>query len=96
MKTKAFAVYDSKAKFFDKPIYLRNSAEAIRAFETEANSGKSAISQYPADFTLFEVGEYDDETGLLTSEKAHINLGCALQYKKQSPTTPAQLTNISN
>lgn len=91
MKTKAFSVYDVKAKFYGKPVYQRNAAEAIRAFETECNAPESQLCKYPQDFVLFEIGEYDDETGILTSETAHISLGSALQYTKTSPS----LTNVS-
>lgn len=82
MKTKAYAVYDIKAKFFNKPMYLRNAAEALRAFEEEANNPQSQLNKFAADFTLFEIGEYDDETGILTHELAHVSLGNAIQFVK--------------
>ena len=93
MKTKAFAVYDSKVKNYTKPLYQRNAAEAIRGFEEECNNPESKINKFPSDFTLFEIGEYDDETAVLTSEPAPISLGNALQYIKQQNIQ--NVTNIS-
>lgn len=83
MKIKAYSVFDSKVKNYSRPLYHRNAAEALRAFEDECNNPQSQLNKFASDFTLFEVGEYDDETGILTAEQAHVSLGNALQFIKQ-------------
>lgn len=80
MKTKAFAVYDSKVKNYTKPLYHRNAAEAIRGFEQECNNPESQLNKFASDFTLFEIGEYDDETSILTPLPSPLSLGNALQF----------------
>lgn len=91
MKLKIYSVYDSKAKAYNSPFYLRNSGEATRGFSDVVNDGKSQISKYPEDYTLFELGEFDDEMGSIAMYDAKITLGGALQFKKE--TTIQSVTN---
>jgi len=90
MKTKAFAVYDSKVKAHMSPFFTTAAGHAIRSFEQAANDPQSALSRHPADFTLFEVGEFDEETGTFTNLKTPNSLGTALSFKNQ-PQTQAPL-----
>lgn len=93
MKSKTFTAYDSKVKNYTKPLYHRNAAEAVRAFEEECNNPQSQLNKYPSDFTLFETGEYDDETGVLTFLDAFVSLGNGLQFiKEQNVTQLSQIT----
>lgn len=82
MKLKAYSVYDSKVKNYTRPLYHRNAAEALRGFELECNNSESQLNKFPSDFTLFEIGEWDDETATLTKDTAHVSLGNALQFIK--------------
>lgn len=82
MKLKAYAVYDTKVKNYTRPLYHRNAAEAIRGFEAECNNPESQLNKFPQDFTLFEIGEWDDETAILTADIAHVSLGNALTFIK--------------
>jgi hypothetical protein len=66
MKQKVFSVYDSKAEMFNQPMFFKATPEALRAFGDEANRTESAIHKHPDDYTLFEIGEFNVETGLLT------------------------------
>jgi len=77
-----YSVYDSKVNFFHPPMFMRNRGEALRSWEIAANDEKGQISRHPEDFTLFEIGEFDDAEGSLTAQK-HQSLGLASQYKRQ-------------
>lgn len=63
---KVFTVHDSKASAYLPPFYMRNSGEAIRAFETTAKDPSTQFNKYPKDFTLFEIGSWDEENGQIT------------------------------
>jgi len=89
---KLFTVYDSKAHYYSDPHMARNSAEAIRDFAQEANNHKSKICAYPADYTLFEIGEWDDQSGVVTMHKTHINLGIAQEFKQPNNVTDIRPT----
>jgi len=76
---KMFAVYDSKACSFLNPITLSTTGLAIRQFETAANAADHHFNRHAADYTLFEIGTFDEEKGIMQAD-THINLGTALTY----------------
>lgn len=83
---KLYSIYDSKGSFFDKPFIQRNAADACRGFQMAINDDKhdSMYKRFPADYTLFELGEWDEINGICKMHDAKINLGTGLQYQKQS------------
>lgn len=76
---KIFSVYDSKSEAYGMPMFLRSVAEAIRSFTDAANSSDSMLAKHPADFTLFELGEYDQLSGVLTPLNTPRSLGVLLE-----------------
>lgn len=85
MKLKVFTVYDAKAEIHLNPFFLKTAGEATRGFEQTVNdpSSNSQLSKTPEDFTLFEVGVWDDENAIFQQHEAKIPLGNGLEYKKQ-------------
>lgn len=79
---KVFAIYDSKVQAYMTPWFARAAGEASRQFEDLVNDGKSLPSSHPADFTLFEIGEYDETKGVIMGHKAHISLSRGIDAKK--------------
>lgn len=79
---KIFAVKDTKAEAFMKPFFMRTRGEAIRGFTEASNDDKTQFCKYPADFYLFEVGEFNEFTGMLSALDAPVNVGCALDFKE--------------
>jgi len=82
MVNKVFAIYDSKAEAYMVPFFQPTKGQALRMFQDSCNDPKSQLNKHAADFTLFELGEYDDLTGTLTTHGAKINLGNALEFVK--------------
>lgn len=81
MITPLFAVYDSKALTFSQPFVQHNADTAKRAFAQSANTPGNNIYENPEDFSLIEIGEYNDELGE-TNSLPHINHGLARQFVK--------------
>lgn len=79
---KVFSVFDSKAKFYSQPFFVRSAAEALRSWGEICNDGKSQMAKYPADFTLFHIGDWDDVTGVLTPNKAFNSFGTGLEAQR--------------
>ena len=77
-----YVVFDSKAEAYNTPFFMGAKGEAIRGFETEANNLQSMIGQHPSDFTLFELGTYDEKTAKFQMHKTPISLGVAIEFKK--------------
>lgn len=90
MKLKMFTVYDSKAEAYMQPFFQMSTGQAVRAFENSCNDERTEFFRHAADFTLFEIGEYDDQIGKTLCYEAAINLGTALQIKTQTKKTEPQ------
>jgi len=81
MILKMFTVYDSKAEAYLPPFFLRSTGEAVRSYEHVCNDPNHAFFKHPADYTLFCVGEFDDNSCSINVLQAIENLGCAIEYK---------------
>lgn len=82
MKFWIFSVYDSKAEVFNTPMFLPAKGQATRAFGDQANDPNSEIAKHPEDYTLFVIGEYESDTGLVTPLPTPESLGLALEYRE--------------
>ncbi len=86
MTNKIFTVYDSKAEAYTTPFFSQTTATAIRAFTQAANEVDHDFNRYAADYTLFELGLWDDQTADITTHITLINLGTAITFKKEIPS----------
>lgn len=95
-----FSVFDSAAKLFLPTFEARTIEEAIRRFRSTVNHAESNISKYPEDYTLFHLGEFNQESGELLSLPTPHSLGLAVTFLEkpdryaermnaQGPTDPA-------
>lgn len=67
MKLEVYTVYDNAVGAFLRPFFVRSRGEAIRSFTDAVNDPKSEIGSHREDFTLFMIGYYDDNAGLVSS-----------------------------
>jgi hypothetical protein len=79
MQTKVYSIYDEKVRAFASPFFMPNDAVALRAFADNVNKEDSSIHEHPEDYTLFCLGNFDDQTGEISSEKK--SLGNGVQFK---------------
>jgi len=63
MLLKMYSIRDSKGEIFHPPYFKRTHGEAERDFSTLASDQKSGVGQYPEDYDLYYIGQYDDQTG---------------------------------
>lgn len=82
MISKLFTIYDCKAEAYLKPFMYQNKGEAIRAFSDTVNSNDSMLNKHPEDYTLFELGTWDDNTAKYDIYFTPVSLGKALEYLK--------------
>lgn len=83
MKLRAFAVRDEKAEAFLRPFFAETRGLAIRSFSDAVNDKSSPFFAHSADYTLFEIGSFQVELGVLVPEVAIINLGNAVTFKRE-------------
>jgi len=80
MKSKVYTVYDAKIEAYMNPFLMQTKGQAIRAFQDTINGKESQFSKHPEDFTLFEIGEYDDNKGHYTMHDVKISMGGAWEF----------------
>lgn len=83
MWMKVFAVYDSKAAAYQQPFFAPNPAVACRMVERAVNDANTDFHRYAADYTLFEIGAYDDASGSLVAAEKQVNLGVLITFLKE-------------
>lgn len=90
MKVRAYSVRDKVAGAFLPLFFLRSDGEAMRSFSDAVNDPKHQFSPHAADYDLFWMGTFDDETGMLEGplaegevEVSPVRLASGLQVQVQ-------------
>lgn len=79
MKHEIFAVYDSKAAAYLPPFIMHKDEMAIRVFADCINDNGHQFGKNPADYTLFNIGDYDDNNGTV-KHQTKISLGNGIEF----------------
>lgn len=74
MMKRVFCFYDMKVGIFGTPFFCRHVGEALRIAQQLASDGETVIGRHPADFSLVEIGEFDDTTGAMVAGQ-HVSHG---------------------
>lgn len=82
MISKIFVIYDSKAEAYLQPFFMKSKGEAIRAISDLVDDPQHNFCKYAADFTLFEVGSFDDSNAVFSMHEAKQSIGCLIEFKK--------------
>lgn len=77
-----FTVFDSKAKAYLNPFYMTSFGAAERLFGDMCNEPEHQFHKHPEDFTLFSLGEFNDNNGQFITSETPKPIAKALQYKK--------------
>jgi len=65
MKLRCFSLFDTKSSFFNTPFFFMYEGQAIRACMDLGSDTNTTIGRYPADYVLFDLGSFDDQSGEL-------------------------------
>ena len=96
MKIKMFTVFDSKVGAYLQPFFMQSTGAAMRAFEDSCNDPQMQFNKHPADFTLFEIGEYDDSDASVILLENKISLVSALECLAVKESSPVPLSVAKN
>lgn len=80
MKTMIVAVMDRQMNAFAAPMAVPTRGIAIRSFSEEVNNPQSPLHKHANDYSLWQLGYFNDETGEMVNEKE--KLGEATDYKQ--------------
>lgn len=64
MKYVVYAIKDRATDSFSNPQFTSHIGAAVRGFSDAINNKESPVAKHPEDFDLYELGGYDDRTGL--------------------------------
>ena len=87
MILKIYTIHDVASGVYMQPFCQIGRGVAIRAFSDSVKDKNHMFARHPGDYTLFEIGEYDDQTARMETYEVYISLGLALDYvdASQSP-----------
>lgn len=88
MRLVIFTVYDSCAELFGQPFFTNTVGAAERIIGEAVNEGDHPFNKHPGDYTLFELGTFESDTGVIETLPAAINRGLLITFKRE--TTPVQ------
>ena len=83
MILKAYTVFDVAAGVYDRPFFAHSDKVALRSFADIAVNKDHPIGQHPEDYSLFAIGEYDDNTGVIKGRDREC-LATALEMVSQA------------
>lgn len=97
MKLKMFSVFDGKTGSFMRPFFDPHLGSALRSFEEACKEPTSPFAKFASDFVLYEVGEFDDETGATTSHSPVRQVATSLEHavKPKMVSIPSQAVNAN-
>lgn len=80
-----FSLYDCAVNAYLKPFVSDHRGNAIRAFIqllNDKSNPENMIAAHPDQFVLFELGEFDPVSGLITSLHSPSSLGVGTEFLK--------------
>lgn len=81
---KIYAIRDSKGEYFNNPFFNNTHGEAERNFDKLVNDKQSNINQYPEDYSVYHLGDFDESKGTIIALKEPQLIVNATQLRKDS------------
>nr|QJB21695.1 MAG: nonstructural protein [Microvirus sp.] len=79
MQSPMFSVYDKKTASFSPPFNMKHKNEAIRQWHTVVSDPGTKYGKHPEDFDLYEIGNFDESTGKMTTHETLVQLASGIQ-----------------
>lgn len=89
MLMSVFAIYDAGIMTWKPPMFCRAKGEILRWWIEMVNNGQTDLSKHPQDYTLFDIGTWDDEGCKFDLHKTPISLGVAIEFVKKAEEAPS-------
>lgn len=77
---KIYSIHDSKADAYLPPFFLHADGMATRSFQDCITDPEHAFGKHPQDYTLFNIGTFNDKTSELEYFSPIKNLGNGVEY----------------
>lgn len=84
MKMQVLAVHDAASGVFARPIFVASIGVGIRMFgdEVQRQAADNEMFKHPEDFSLFHLGEFDDNSGCfdLSGNEVPVRIAAARDF----------------
>lgn len=81
---KIYSIYDSKAEAYLQPFFMIAKGSALRAITDLANDPSHAFCKHAEDYSLFELGSFDDGKAFFQLHDAPVSMGVLIEFKHES------------
>ena len=81
--SKIYAIKDQAIEAFSQPFFVQAQGQAVRMFMDESKNEQSQINRHPADFELWYLGEFDEQTGTITGAANIERVARAIDFIKE-------------
>jgi hypothetical protein len=81
MLMSVFSIYDSATEAWSPPLFVKSKGEIMRWFTDAVNDVNVKFCRHPADYTLFELGTWDDDNCGFSLLKAPIRLAVGIELQ---------------
>lgn len=82
---KIFALRDVKSDSYGGLLCLPTAGIAMRGLMEILANPESPLSKYPDDYSLYELGEFDPSSGMVTALKVPVFVTSVLSLVKPAP-----------
>lgn len=89
---KIFSIFDSKTGAYHQPFFSPTVSAALRSCEDAVKDQDALWGKHSEDFVLFELGEFDEFTGLINPEPA---AKAITKFNDLAPLAPAEHPALS-
>lgn len=68
MRLNVYTIFDSASQAYMRPFFMQSDGQALRSFTDIAQDAEHEIGKHPEDYSLYRIGTYDDQKGVLHAE----------------------------
>lgn len=78
-----YSIRDDKTGAYNTPFFAENDIYCQRIVGMMVADKRTQLNHYPADFTLYRIGDFDNKTGLIISHEPMHICNCIQLVNKQ-------------
>lgn len=94
MNIKVYSVFDKKTLFYHMPMFAHNKGHVLREMMRLLKK-QTEFSEYPEDYDLFEIGDYNDASGEIKGKMPEFVANLATLVEKREEKNGQQGTTNS-
>lgn len=80
MIIQVYSVYDSATNAYLQPMYALSKGQILRGITAAVNDPNHDFHKYAADYTLFELGTFDDSSAIFKMLPTPKSLGVLIEF----------------